>query len=114
MKKQEKSMYKIYINTSSRYAREVALIETTAQGSESVVGKRFGEIDIIVSIRDLLLDANLNLTDISSFDAFAGPGSFTGLKSGITVSNVLNWTICKKGLDELKVPNYGTEPNITI
>jgi tRNA threonylcarbamoyladenosine biosynthesis protein TsaB len=72
-------------------------------------------------------------TDISGIVAFKGPGSFTGLRIGLTVLNTLadsesvpivgttgdDWQSAgiarlKKGEnDELVMPEYGGEPHIT-
>ncbi len=112
MKIQEKSQLKIYIDSSQRDAKKVSLIEFTA-GNEKVIDFEEGNIDIVGSIRDLLVRNNLNLEDISEFVPNLGPGSFTGLKVGVTVSNVFNWLLGKKKLNELDVPEYGGEPNIS-
>ena len=48
------------------------------------------------------------------YDVNKGPGSFTGIKIGVTIANVLNWALGKKKISELVVPDYGREPNITV
>jgi len=112
MKIQEKSQLKIYIDSSQRDAKKVSLIEFNA-GNEKVIDFEEGNIDIVGSIRDLVVRNNLNLEDISEFVPNLGPGSFTGLKVGVTVSNVFNWLLGKKKLNELDAPEYGGEPNIS-
>ncbi|MFH1648541.1 MAG: hypothetical protein ABIA11_02325 [Patescibacteria group bacterium] len=107
MMKKEKSEYKILINTAVRDKKEVKLME-----GEREVGKKFGDIDTVSSIRELLNKNNLKPSDISEYVPNLGPGSFTGLKVGVTISNVLNWMFGKKKLNELDVPEYGSEPNI--
>lgn len=88
---------------------------------------------IHTKINQLLEDNELDLNTLSGLIVFKGPGSFTGLRIGITVANGLgyslnipvvgatgaNWTTV--GLEQLKsakngkwvVPEYGALPNVT-
>lgn len=112
MKIAEKSNYKIYLDTSLRDEKEVKLVEETC-GVEKVLGVKKGKIDVTAAIRDLLIEKNLKVSDISKFIPNLGPGSFTGLKMGVTIANVFNWALGKKSLKNLDYPNYGGEPNIS-
>ena len=112
MKTQEKLTYKIYIDTAQRDAKSVRLVKVF-DGVEEEVGKDFGDFDVTTSIKYLLDKNNLLLQDISEFIPNLGPGSFTGLKIGVTISNLFNWLLGRKKLDELDVPEYGGEPNIS-
>jgi len=112
MKTQEKSQLKIYIDSSERYAKKVSLVEIEGD-VENILCIEEGEIDIVSSIKKLLVKNNLKLEDISEFVPNLGPGSFTGLKVGVTISNVLNWLLGKKDLKGLDTPEYGGEPNIS-
>ena len=105
--KKEKSEYKILIDTSTRFEKEVRLVE-----GEKELGKKCGDIDIVTSIKELLKDNNLKPSDISEYIPNLGPGSFTGLKVGVTIANILNWATGRKKIDELDLPEYGSEPNI--
>lgn len=111
MTKKEKLQYKIYIDTSVREKRQVKLVKVTSD-KEKVLGKKTGSIDIISSLTELLNRNKLKLSDIDIFVPELGPGSFTGLKIGVTIANILNWALGKKKLDQLDVPKYGGEPNI--
>jgi len=112
MRTSEKSKYKIYLDTSTRGEEEVRLVKVVGD-TEKVVGSRKGKIDIISSIRDLLEENGLEVSDISEFIPNLGPGSFTGLKVGVTITNILNWINGNKTLKDLDYPNYGGEPNIS-
>jgi len=101
-------MYKIYIDSADRKEKSVQLLE-----DDKVVSEKKGDIDIVGAIRDLLKESKLNVKDIDEFSSNLGPGSFTGLKMGVTIANVLNWALGKKKITELDLPNYGREPNIT-
>jgi len=84
-------------------------------------------------IDELLKNQNKTLADIQGIVVFQGPGSFTGLRIGITVANTFanslqipivaptgeNWVETgikrlQKGENETTVlPEYGSDPNIT-
>lgn len=106
-------MYKIKIDTSNRYEKSAELV-FVEKDSEKVIAGEVGDIDIIPAIKEILEKNGLKITDISEFIANPGPGSFTGLKMGVTAINVLNWALGKKKITELSCPNYGGEPNISL
>ena len=88
---------------------------------------------IHIKIEELLTANNLTWADITGLVVFKGPGSFTGLRIGITVANTIayaqavpivgaegdNWL--QKGLQQLQnsadnkivLPEYGGSINIT-
>ncbi|HOD01693.1 MAG TPA: hypothetical protein PKH50_03220 [bacterium] len=112
MKTQEKSQLKIYIDSSQRDRKKVSLIKISGE-KQKELDVIEGSVDVVGSIRKILQKNNLELKDISEFVPNLGPGSFTGLKIGVTVSNVLNWILGRKKLGELYIPEYGGEPNIS-
>jgi tRNA A37 threonylcarbamoyladenosine modification protein TsaB len=101
-------MYKLFIDTTSRENRKVTLYKDT-----EIVQELVGELDIVIAIKSILDKNNLTLKDIQEFSANPGPGSFTGIKIGITISNILNWALNKKNISQLQKPEYGSEPNVT-
>lgn len=88
---------------------------------------------IHLKIAEILQAQKLRLADLNGIVVFKGPGSFTGLRIGITVANAFsdslgipiigstqdNWI--KGGIDrlqhgssnELIIPEYGALPHIT-
>jgi len=102
-------MFKIYIDSSKRYEKSVVL-----KNSDGIVVDGIsGDIDIVESIKKLLGRNKLELSEVE-FDFFEGPGdSFTGLKVGSVISNLLNWSNGKIDSTKPKLPNYGREPNIS-
>ncbi|MGC9195552.1 MAG: tRNA (adenosine(37)-N6)-threonylcarbamoyltransferase complex dimerization subunit type 1 TsaB [Syntrophobacteraceae bacterium] len=50
---------------------------------------------LLTSIDELLAEAGLELESIEGFATAAGPGSFTGLRIGMTTIKVLAWTLGK-------------------
>ena len=105
-------MWKILIDSTKRREAVVSLVKT-ARGIETLVSSKEGDLDIVAAVAELLAENNLALTDISEVRPDLGPGSFTGLRNGITVANVLNWASGRKELKDLDLPQYGAEPNIS-
>lgn len=84
-------------------------------------------------IEDALTSLNLDFKDVVGVIGFKGPGSFTGLRIGITVINAIadqvgapivgtmgdNWIedglkrLSSKENDRIILPEYGREANIT-
>jgi tRNA threonylcarbamoyladenosine biosynthesis protein TsaB len=89
---------------------------------------------IHLKIQEVLESQNYNLADISGIAAFKGPGSFTGLRIGLSVANALAYSLhvpiiaapgadwldkaaraIKQGEDErIAMPEYGSPPHITL
>lgn len=80
--------------------------------NDELIVEKSGDLDINGSIKKLLDENKLKISDIDEFEANPGPGSFTGLKIGVTIANVLNWVLGKKKVSELTYPKYGSKPNI--
>jgi tRNA threonylcarbamoyladenosine biosynthesis protein TsaB len=86
-----------------------------------------------IKIRELLKSQKRELHDIQGMIVFKGPGSFTGLRIGISVANALadglnipvvagngdDWLkasirkIQKGENDEIALPKYGSPPHVT-
>ena len=82
---------------------------------------------------NLLKKQNLNWSDLEAIVCFKGPGSFTGLRIGLSVANSLAYglnipVIGEQGIDwqykainkilngqndQMVIPYYGADPNIT-
>jgi len=89
---------------------------------------------IHLKINELLASQNHELNDLDGLVVFKGPGSFTGLRIGLSVANALayglripivsvtgaNWLekgsrAIKRGKDEqTALPEYGSPPHITL
>lgn len=98
--------YTLHIDTTQRDAKKLALFK---QGD--LIDSLEGDFDVVSEIKILLEKYSLDLKkDILEVIPNTGPGSFTGIKVGITIANTLNWVI---GNSKTFEPNYGGEPNIT-
>lgn len=89
---------------------------------------------IHLQIAELMKSASRDLSDIQGIVALSGPGSFTGLRIGLTVANALAYSYeipiagsqgerwIENGIDQLlqgqagrmAMPEYGAEANITV
>ena len=120
------------IDTSTPLCR-VWLVDGEKRTEESWEAGRGLADGILKYLRELLSSAGYAWQDIEAIVVFKGPGSFTGLRIGLTVMNTLadtnglpivgetgeGWL--EDGLkrladgesDGLVMPLYGREPNIT-
>lgn len=67
-------------------------------------------------INNILSKCNLKISDIDNFLVLNGPGSFTGVRVGLTISKTLAWALNKKLYVEsnLKALTYGIKNDIVI
>lgn len=97
------------IDSSTRYQKKVIL-----KDGDKLVKQIETAGDILVAVKKLLTDENLQLTDIERVTTTPSGPSFTGLRIGAAISNSLNFATGKlsdfKGLND---PTYSSPPNIT-
>jgi tRNA A37 threonylcarbamoyladenosine modification protein TsaB len=82
---------KIFINTTVPKVAVVSLIGD----KEKIVAQEKAE-EPLEAIVKILKKKNLSLKDIESFSSHPGPGSFTGLRIGSSVTQALNFALGKK------------------
>ncbi|HYH74854.1 MAG TPA: tRNA (adenosine(37)-N6)-threonylcarbamoyltransferase complex dimerization subunit type 1 TsaB [Candidatus Saccharimonadales bacterium] len=115
---------------------ELGLFDGTTQVAYEVWhAHRELSVTILLKITDILQAQNKTLQDIDGIVTYAGPGSFTGLRIGLTVANTLAYSLdvpivgitgeenwLQKGIaklqadggDALALPEYGRPVHITI
>jgi len=102
------------------------------QDYEWLAGRELAR-DMLVYLRDRLAEHGKQLSDIQGIGVFRGPGSYTGLRIGLTVLNTLAsaqhipivgavgdaWQLeCERRLaagdtDQVVLPEYGGEAHVT-
>ena len=105
-------MYKLIIETTDRKFHKILLNDVSGE-KETTVDSEIGEFDTVETIKTMLKRNSVNLSDLGEVTVHKGPGSFTGIKMGISVANILNWQLFGKKIEELDKPEYGREPEIT-
>lgn len=83
----------LYINTKDIKKVEVALkkdkeIITALEGHNE-----FGSQTLLPLIEKLLKQNKLKFTDLTCIEVETGPGSFTGIKVGVSVANALAYSL---------------------
>lgn len=51
---------------------------------------------LLNEIKNILTKLDININDIDNYVVLNGPGSFTGVRVGVTVAKTLAWTLSKK------------------
>lgn len=81
--------YILYIDTSDSKMVSVAIsVNGKMKNKSSDVGNKKSQ-EVLPMIEKLLIENQLKLKDISEIKVDIGPGSFTGLRVGIAVANML-------------------------
>jgi tRNA threonylcarbamoyladenosine biosynthesis protein TsaB len=122
----------LLINTSTNICK-ITLINDDWRIDDEWQADRGLAKHLLKHLHELLIVNNFDWSDISSIGVYTGPGSFTGLRIGITVMNTLadglnipivgatgdNWQeVILKRLkncenDKIVLPNYGSDAKIT-
>lgn len=80
---------KLTIDTSKQEETTVTLMSNNKQIAIRTEKKVNTQL-VLPLIEKMLLQQNMNLADITEIDVETGPGSFTGLRVGITVATTLS------------------------
>lgn len=103
--------YYIYIDATKKDKKLVRLYQIEDTKEKIIAEKETN--NIVPTIAEILKENNIKITNIKKFTPNTGPGSFTGIKVGVTIANVLNWGLQKASATNLFKPEYGAEPNIS-
>jgi len=81
---------RLYIDTSDAEKVEVVLKKDSQEIDTKVAKNRYGSQVLLYLITDLLKMNTLEFRDLKEIEVNTGPGSFTGLRVGVSVANALN------------------------
>lgn len=81
------------IDTIDRNKINIGLYENTQEGECFEIETKNQSDDILVSINDILSKNGVKLSDLTAILVNRGPGSFTGVRVGVTVANTLAWSL---------------------
>lgn len=80
---------KLYIDTSNREKTIVRLGEVELSKNSQILHSQV----VLPMIEELLKKGNKKITDITEIEVFVGPGSFTGLRVGVSIANALGYAL---------------------
>lgn len=87
---------KLHINTSSREEVEISL-KTGKTTYQEVVERGLTKTQpTLPLIEEILKKAELVPQELDAISIFPGPGSFTGLRVGISIANAFSFALQKK------------------
>ncbi len=111
-------------NNSSKFKKKITLMIDTSSNQHISVGLRIDDktdtkrtkIDarkaqvVLPMLEKLLNNHRLKPTDITAIEVHTGPGSFTGLRVGISIANALSFAlhipINGNDIDNFVAPRY--------
>lgn len=122
----------LLMDTSSEVSQFIFIDDDWKQDNEWRADRGLAK-DLLKYLSDRLSDIDRSWSDVSAIGVFEGPGSFTGLRIGITVANTIadsyhipivgargdDWRIhaiskIESGSDEkIVLPFYGRQANIS-
>jgi tRNA A37 threonylcarbamoyladenosine modification protein TsaB len=102
-------MKTLFIDTTDR--NEVRITIKTPRGNFEKIGLRTTEADItLLTIEKLLQESGFSINEIDDIQIKEGPGSFTGVRIGVSIANTLSFALKKptnnKDLGEIVEPIY--------
>lgn len=80
---------KLYIDTSDRDKIVLKLGDKEFESDSKVKSSQ----RLLPFIDEVLAREKKKLTDLTAIEVHTGPGSFTGLRIGVSVANALGWTL---------------------
>ena len=83
----------LYIDTTDSSKTIVALDKNSARTVLAEKTDHTKSQNVLPLIEKLLQQENSSLQDLTGIEVNIGPGSFTGVRVGVTVANTLAWTL---------------------
>jgi tRNA threonylcarbamoyladenosine biosynthesis protein TsaB len=83
---------KILIDTSA--ANKISIVlSTEEQQFVRESEQKFGSQVLLSTITDLFKEAGIQFKDLTEIEVATGPGSYTGLRVGVSVANALGYSL---------------------
>lgn len=85
---------KVLAIDTSNYPLGIAVVDEEKVIGEYVTNvKKNHSVRVMPSIQNLLKDCDLTAKDITKIVVAKGPGSYTGVRIGVTIAKTLSWTL---------------------
>jgi len=83
----------LHINTKDQKKVEVSLMKDGKIFKTLTEDREYGSQVLLPMIEKLLKNSSLDLKDLKGIEVETGPGSFTGLRVGVSVANSLAYSL---------------------
>lgn len=80
---------KLYIDTTNSETVKIALDEMVFTAESKIQKSQM----LLPFIETVLKENNLTLKDITEIEVNTGPGSFTGIRVGVSIAQTLAWSL---------------------
>lgn len=84
---------KLRINTKDQKRISVSLLQEEQEIDNLSAENEFGSQILLPLIDEILKKNHLSFKDLNAIEVEVGPGSFTGLKVGVSVANALGFAL---------------------
>ena len=89
-------MISLFLNTCSKYLNIAILKDNKVYKEENIYLDKDLSKMALVNIKDLIETSGLNPNDVDEIVCVNGPGSFTGVRIGVTIAKSYAWSLNKK------------------
>ncbi len=83
----------LFLDTSSSYINIAVVINNVIVTQFSIKNNTKLSENIFIYIEDVLYKSNIKMNEIDKIYIVNGPGSFTGIRVGLTIAKVAAWTL---------------------
>lgn len=103
-------MNSIKIDTSNNLSTKIELVASGKKFILEEKRKTPGDQNVLELLEQLLIAHKMKLEDVDVAEVITGPGSFTGLRVGVSIANAMSFSclvrINGKPLGEIVTPEY--------
>lgn len=104
-------MNTLYVTTSDQLKTEVIIKKDTTEFRKAHADTSLRRSQVTLAlIQQLLEESGLSIGEINALEVDRGPGSFTGVRVGVSIVNALSFClgipVNKKKISEVELPIY--------